>query len=108
MTMDFFPTFAQLAGAATPPGHVIDGLDLMPLLRNQTGGMDRELHWLFGDAWAVRHGPWKLIGRGDAALSLVNLDNDPAEGGNSLREQPERVDRMMKLHRQWIAAVGGR
>jgi arylsulfatase A-like enzyme len=108
MTMDFFPTFAQMAGAAIPPGHTIDGMDLMPLLRNQAGAADRDLHWLFGDAWAVRQGPWKLIGRGEAALSLVNLDNDPAEGGNLLREQPERVDRMMKLHRQWIAAVGGR
>jgi hypothetical protein len=56
----------------------------------------------------VRQGPGKLIGRGDAALSLGNLEDDPAETGNSLKEQPERVGRMLKLHRQWIEAVGGR
>jgi arylsulfatase A-like enzyme len=108
MSMDFFPTFARLAGVPTPKGHTLDGMDLMPLLRNHAVAHDRVLHWLFGNAWAVRQGPWKLIGRSETALSLVNLEDDLAETGNSLREQPERLDRLMRLHRRWIEAVGGR
>ncbi len=108
MTMDFFPTFASLAGATIPPGHVIDGLDLMPLLRHRAAAVERDLHWMFGDAWAVRQGPWKLSGRGDAALALVNLQEDPTEQNNAVNEQPARRDRMMALHRQWIEAVGNR
>jgi arylsulfatase A len=108
MTMDFLPTFARLAGATPPPEHVIDGVDLMPLLRSQAGAADRELHWLFGDAWAVRQGPWKLSGRGAAALSLVNLERDIAEATDERAAQPGRVERLMDLHRRWIAAVGNR
>jgi arylsulfatase A-like enzyme len=108
MTMDFFPTFAKLAGATPPNGHSIDGMDLMPLFRNESVKIDRVLHWLFGDSWAVREGPWKLMGRGESALTLVNLADDLAENGNCLGEQPERAARLVQLHRQWIEAVGAR
>lgn len=108
MTMDFFPTFAHLAGVSTPPGHTLDGMDLMPLLRNQAGLEDRVLHWLFGNAWAVRQGPWKLIGRGEAALALVNVESDLAESVNHLEAQPARVERLRELHRRWIGSVGDR
>jgi arylsulfatase A-like enzyme len=108
MTMDIFPTVARLAGASTPQGHLLDGLDFLPVLQNQPGVGDRELHWLFGETWAVRQGPWKLIGRGENVLSLVNLDDDPSESRNALGEQPERRDRMLRLHRKWMEAVGNR
>ena len=106
MTMDFFPTFAKLAGATPPDGHPIDGTDIMPLLKNDTKQTDRTLHWLYGDAWAVRKGSWKLIGQGANTTTLVNLEQDIQEKSNHLKDQPELVDELMKLHRQWIESVG--
>jgi len=108
MTMDFFPTFAKLAGATTPAGHPIDGTDLMPLLKDPATKSDRVLHWLFGDAWAVRRGAWKLSGEGEKALSLVNLEKDLEEKNNRLSEQPELVSELTNLHRHWIESVGSR
>jgi arylsulfatase A-like enzyme len=108
MTMDFFPTFVRLAGGQIPPGHAIDGVDLLPLLRGEAGPAERDLHWLFGDAWAVRQGPWKLSGRGETALALVNLEEDLAENANHLGAQPARAERLWERHRRWIAAVGNR
>lgn len=108
MTMDLFPTFARLARATPPQDHVIDGTDLMPLLKSEAAAIDRDLHWLFGDAWAVRRGPWKLIGRREAALSLVNLEDDLAETANHLEREPARVERLLTLHREWIGSLGNR
>ena len=108
MTMDFFPTFAKLVGAKPPEGLLIDGTDIMPLLKDSSSKIDRDLHWLFGDSWAVRQGSWKLMGKGREALTLVNLENDIEEKINLLKEQPERVDALMTLHRQWIKSVGDR
>jgi arylsulfatase A-like enzyme len=108
MTMDFLPTVAKLAGATVPRDHVVDGMDLMPLLKSEARAIDRDLHWLFGDAWAVRQGPWKLTGRGDAALSLVNLEDDLGEITNLLEKQPSWVERLLALHRTWIGSVGRR
>ena len=108
LTMDFFPTFAKLAGATAPGGHLIDGTDLMPLLRDPATKSDRVLHWLFGEAWAVRQGAWKLIGEGEKAFSLFNVEKDLEEKISHLSEQPELVAELTKLHRQWIASVGAR
>ena len=109
MTMDFFPTFAKLAGVAPPEGHQIDGIDIMPLLTGDAKNVhDRPLHWLFGDSWAARKGPWKLIGKGGKALKLVNLQKDIEETNNNLDEQPEIANELMNLHIQWIDSVGNK
>jgi hypothetical protein len=93
----------------TPPAdHLIDGIDLMPLLKGGTMGTDRNLHWLFGDSWAIRKGPWKLMGEGKNPLVLVNLEKDLPENGNLIKDQPGLVGELLKLHQQWIEAVGNR
>jgi arylsulfatase A len=108
MTMDFLPTFAKLAGVAPSESHAIDGIDLMPLLKNDTKHFNRVLHWLYGDSWAIRKGPWKLIGQDEKPLVLVNVEKDVIEKINHLQEQPELVRELSKLHRQWIEEVGNR
>ncbi|OYV03835.1 MAG: sulfatase, partial [Verrucomicrobiales bacterium VVV1] len=86
MTMDFFPTFAGLAGATAPKDHLIDGLNLMPLLKGGSIDAERDLHWLFGDSWAIRKGPWKLMGVGNSPQALVNLDSDLDENANLIKD----------------------
>jgi arylsulfatase A-like enzyme len=108
MTMDLFPTFAKLAGAELSALPRLDGIDLMPLLEGGKPGTGRTLHWLFGDTWAVREGPWKLIGKGAEASFLADLDADPAEKSNRLGEQRAIADKLTASHRQWIAETGDR
>jgi len=106
MSMDFLPTFAALAGAKIPEGHVIDGIDLMPLFKGGPKLRERNLHWLFGDSWAVRKRPWKLMGNAKRATRLVNLENDLEETTNLLEQEPERVAEMLDLQLRWIKSVG--
>jgi arylsulfatase A len=108
MSMDLLPTFAKLAGTSAPEGHQIDGIDILPLLKDSSKQTDRALHWLFGSDWAVRKGTWKLIGKSDQPLSLVNLETDLKEENNLIKDQPKLAAELMKLHRQWIAEVGNR
>ena len=108
MTMDLFPTFAKLAGTEPPPGHAIDGADMMPLLKNEAQAPERPLHWLSRDSWAVRKGPWKLIGKGQATLALVNVETDIEEKSNQLSENADLGNELLKLHRQWIESAGSR
>jgi hypothetical protein len=61
---------------------------------------------MFGDAWAARKGSWKLIGKGEAPLTLVNLENDLPEKNNLMKEKAELADELLKLHRKWVAEVG--
>ena len=106
MTMDLFPTFAKIAGMAPPPDHQLDGIDILPLLRDETVRIDRVLHWRFGDSWAVRSGPWKLIGKGEASVALFDLEKDLEEQNDLLENQQEKAAELMQHHRQWVESVG--
>jgi hypothetical protein len=117
MTVDLFPTIANLAGAELPAQR-IDGLDIWPLLSGQSEAnaarkaycfyWGRELH-------AVRAGKWKLHlphpyahlgspGTGDRpgkyetrliGLSLFDLESDIGETNNLASQHPEVVQQMM-------------
>ena len=66
--------------------------------------------------WAVRDGPWKLIGNpndtshvapleeGDD-LFLVNLNDDIGERTNLRNQHHELVKKLNKLHEDWIQEV---
>ncbi len=108
ISMDLFPTFLHLAGVKIPENHIIDGMDIMPVMKNNAKAKDRLLHWQFGDTWAVRKGPWKLSGDGEKVLSLVNLEIDMTELSNKMDEQPAIVNELIILHKQWVASVGNR
>lgn len=108
MSMDLLPTFVNLAGTSAPKGHQLDGIEILPLLKEPSKHQDRVLHWLFGSDWAVRKGPWKLIGKSKRPLTLVNLETDLKEESNLIKDQPQLVTELMNLHRQWLAEVGNR
>ncbi len=106
MTMDLLPTFANLAGARLPADRVIDGMDIMPILKGAHPDAPRDLHWQSADAWAVRRGTWKLMGEHHKPLSLVNLHKDIRETDNLLGREPARADELMKAHAQWVTSLG--
>ena len=108
MTMDLLPTVARLAGATLPEGHRLDGVDVMPTLKGEARPPERTLHWLFGNDWAVRSGPWKLTGSGGKARTLVNLADDLAEKHDLLGADPARAGKLNEMHRRWVAETGDR
>ncbi|MDQ6631523.1 MAG: sulfatase-like hydrolase/transferase [Verrucomicrobiota bacterium] len=57
---DYFPTFAELAGAKLPEGVTLDGHNFAPELRGEKG---ESREWIFvelGKKWYVREADWKL------------------------------------------------
>lgn len=64
-SMDFYPTFANLAGAKMPRDRVIDGRDISPLLTDPVAAKSPHdaffYHGALGELSAVRSGKWKLF-----------------------------------------------
>jgi len=108
ISMDFLPTFAHLAGLRLPEGHVIDGQNITPCLEGEPLPTARALHWLHGESWAVRKGPWKLIGKGDQGLALYDVEHDLEEQHDHLGEKAEFAQELLNLHREWVKSVGHR
>lgn len=70
---DFFPTFAELAGAKLPEKTIIDGHSIAPQLRGENG---RPREWIFNQLaknWYVREAGWKLNELGE----LFNMSDAP-------------------------------
>lgn len=123
--VDWLPTLFEIAAAKVAPGHIVDGVSLVPLLR---GGPlpQRALHWylpfyelLWGatPAAVIREGDYKLIeffgdwfdhdGRyvPGHRIELFNLRDDLGERRNLAFEQPERAAKLRAGLRAWMKSI---
>ena len=98
MTMDMLPTYAELAGVDAPDG--IDGTTLTPLLFEGTPLPERDVFWRMRENWAVRRGPWKLVGVGNES-QLFNLDDDIGESNDVSSQKPELVKGLHASLKAW-------
>ena len=100
ISLDLMPTLLELAGAALPAGHKLDGVSLAGLLLEGKGLGRRRLFW---NGRAMRDGPWKLVvaGRGAGGVGLYNLDQDIGEKNNLADKHPQRVAQMLAAIEAW-------
>lgn len=107
---DVFTTVLEVAGAAKPESHVVDGINLMPLLSEAKGSAaDREFLMHFPHSHrssyftAFRKGDWKLIyhydktsGPSEDKVELFHLSTDRDESKNLASSNPEKLHDLMK------------
>ena len=99
---DWMPTILSLCNVDLPK-RVLDGRDLKNVLASDSAeSPHKHLHWGWANQWAVRVGPWKLLGSKSSPKQLVNLSDEQPERKNYLDEHPERVKTMFQLHQQWL------
>jgi arylsulfatase A-like enzyme len=115
-TIDFLPTFANLAGCRVPEDRIIDGLDQTDLLlgRSKEGTRDHYYYFSRNDLHAVRKGKWKLRlanlnfhygyvkDRGSKDVELYDLKVDIGETRNLAKEQPSIVADLRGLAQAFI------
>lgn len=99
--IDFLPTLVGFAGGCVPEDRVIDGVDLHDLLIQGTQDLAERpfFYYMKNDLEAVRQGAWKLhLHRARQPLKeLYNLELDPGETVNCYDQQPDVVQRLLKL-----------
>ena len=119
-SVDFFPTFLEILGLENAATNAIDGVSLLPLLK-QSGTLSRQaVYWHYphyhsssiGPCGAVRAGDYKLIewydeticGPGNE-LELYNLKEDIGEQNNLSRKMPEKARRLKDMLAAWRGEV---
>ncbi len=111
-SVDLYPTFLEIAGAAAPPDHPLDGESLAPLL-TRNDQLERDaIYWHYphyhhsSPAGAIREGDWKLIEfYEDGHLELYNLRNDIGEQTNLASRESARVDALQQKLSAWRSDV---
>jgi arylsulfatase A-like enzyme len=118
--IDFYPTFLQLTGHKPNKIQQIDGISILPLLKNPKAKLTRDAfywhyplekpHFLGGcSAGAIRKGNYKLIEFFDTGqIELYNLADDISEQHNLATELPKKVTELQKLLINWRDKVGAK
>jgi arylsulfatase A-like enzyme len=112
--LDIFPTMAQLANYSKPLPKNIDGGNLLPVLRNGAGNVERENPFLiFHHAVdrkaqsAIRLGDFKLVKTWKGKkLELFDLSKDLSEKRNLSAANPDKTSKLHSLMTNFLSDVG--
>jgi arylsulfatase A-like enzyme len=106
MTMDWTATMLDAAGVSGHADYPLDGVSLLPLLRDATHRFPRPLHWRMNHRGqrALRDGAWKYL-RVDGHDYLFDLTQDERERANLAPRQPERLAAMRADWEAWNATM---
>lgn len=105
MNLDWFPTLLSLAGVAVPPGTVLRGHNLRPLLVGGKTRWNNEQYFEYNmrhgtqaDLRAWRTPEWKLVRdlRAPDRAELYHLATDPAESRNLIHATDADTQRVLR------------
>ena len=90
---DMYATAAAAAGAPLPDDRVIDGVDLVPFVTGETGGVPHDaLFWRSGASQSAIVNGWKLNVSDPPGRSwLFDLTADPTEQRDLSKERPDKL-----------------
>ena len=118
---DWLPTLAELAEVPLPKRH-LDGRSLAGVIQQDAESPHETFYWQLGrgkrSQWVVRKGDWKLLGNptdrrapdslgAEDRLFLANLRQDKTEAKNLASQNPDVVESLVKLQRQYAAGIEG-
>ena len=118
--IDFYPTFLQITGCKADPHQHIDGVSILPLLKNPKAKLDRNtLFWHYPlkkppflggrSSGAIRQGSFKLIEFFDkGTVELYNLKEDIGEQHNIAEKMPKKAAELQKRLKAWRLKVGAK
>ncbi len=116
ISIDFYPTLLEAAGAESPAGYPLDGVSFMPVLRDTKARLERPLYWHFpgypnnpwrtGPVSVIRKGPWKLMKFYETEqVELYNLQDDIGEQNDLHREETAVSGQLQKQLESWLKAL---
>lgn len=108
MNFDIYATSLSAAGIPLPADRIVDGKNLLPVLRGEAPSLHETLYYYKGKRLVgVRHKNWKYLRRhmtdngGYASLSqgpfLFDLELDPNESYNMIESEPVIAAQLVKM-----------
>jgi len=106
LTMDWSATLLDAAGAPADTAYPLDGVSLLPVLKDCAHSFRRPLHWRMNHRGqrALRDGDWKYL-RVDGHDYLFNIPADERERANHAGREPARLAAMRAAWETWNASM---
>lgn len=122
-TIDLLPTFVETANGTIDDNVKIDGIDITESLMNQTGIIRNTMFFEIAPKYKnsgnyvnttdirhtpvpnqiVRKGPWKLLAKEGVASELYNLNEDPYERWNLIKDYPAISAKLLEELNAWLS-----
>lgn len=114
ISIDFWPTIAEIGNAKLQEHQTIDGLSLLPLIKDPASQLNRDAlyfhypHYHHSEpAGAIRAGDWKLIEFfADGQQELYHLKQDLSETTNLAAKMPHKAAELQHKLAQWRTETG--
>lgn len=111
-SMDVFPTVLAACGG-NPEGYDLDGVTVLPLLRDGIRCPQRDIYWEMGEQTAIRRGKWKLVLNGQLVegsppeddVHLADLEADMGEMRNLVDDLPDLAAELREAASNWRDAI---
>lgn len=113
ISTDYYPTLLECAGLPARPSQHVDGISIVPLLKNDFLP-ERPLFWHYphysnqggGPGGAVRLGQFKLLeSYEDNHVELYNLKDDPGERNELAAQLPDKAAELRQRLHAWLKSV---
>ena len=106
LTMDWSATMLDAAGVLADAAYPLDGISLLPVLKDPTSSFRRPLHWRMNHRGqrALRDGDWKYL-RVDGHDYLFNIPADERERANQAGREPARLAAIRAAWEAWEATM---
>ncbi|MHC4725793.1 MAG: sulfatase [Planctomycetota bacterium] len=107
---DFYPTMLEMVGLGLMPEQHIDGVSMVPLLKNKGKLKRKAIYWHYPHyhgsgnrpSGAVRAGDYKLIEwYEDNSVELYNLKSDIGEKNDLANEMPDKAAELQGMLAKW-------
>jgi arylsulfatase A-like enzyme len=104
ITMDWTATILGATETKPAEGYPLDGIDLLPSIRNSSSVVDRTFVWRIYDQDAVRQGKWKYVRTGNRR-QLFDLSFDEHEQADFSVKNPDMLARLTAEFDKWDAQM---
>ena len=111
-SVDFYPTFLELAGIKKPE-QKLDGKSILPELTENRYDPERAIYWHYPvyhhdqPMGAIRKGDWKLVENFVTGAScLYNLKTDISEAFDMSQMYPDKKRELLQQLKKWQNEVG--
>ena len=96
---DIFQTIAAAGKADTPKDRKLDGFNFIPFVKGEKNGkIHQTIFWRQGHQQTVLNNGWKLIRTNNENQKwLFNLNEDPTEKNNLVKNYPDKVNYLESL-----------
>ncbi len=101
-TLDFVPTFMEIAGGKVSESDNFDGVNLIPFITKENKVVPHpNLKWRFTISAAIREGDWKLVRLPDRLPMLYHLPTDTIEQNNLALKEVAKTEALLKKLGTW-------